>query len=88
MKNTERFYYPYNMDFRGRVYPIPAHLNHIGSDMGRGLLVFADGKPLGARGFYWLQVHLANLSGIALFSKFHPLDLSIVTYQYISSRSL
>lgn len=62
------------MDFRGRTYPIPAHLNHIGPDIGRGtfcmtflseigLLMFADGKPLGNRGFYWLQIHLANLAG-------------------------
>lgn len=43
----ERFFYPHNVDFRGRVYPIPPHLSHIGNDISRGLLMFADGKKIG-----------------------------------------
>jgi DNA-directed RNA polymerase len=31
-------YFPYNFDFRGRAYPIPPHLNHMGSDIARALL--------------------------------------------------
>lgn len=27
------------------------------------MLTFAEAKPLGNRGFYWLKVHLANLAG-------------------------
>jgi DNA-directed RNA polymerase, mitochondrial len=27
------------------------------------MLMFADGKPLGPRGLYWLKVHLANFAG-------------------------
>eukprot|EP01126_Amoeba_proteus_P001763 TRINITY_DN10534_c0_g1_i8.p1 TRINITY_DN10534_c0_g1~~TRINITY_DN10534_c0_g1_i8.p1 ORF type:complete len:649 (-),score=122.69 TRINITY_DN10534_c0_g1_i8:30-1976(-) len=61
--HEREFYFPHNMDFRGRVYPIPGHLNHIGSDLGRGLLCFARGKPLGKRGWIWLQIHLANVAG-------------------------
>ena len=45
--NEERIYFPHNIDFRGRSYPIPPHLNHIGSDLARSLLLFADGQPLG-----------------------------------------
>jgi len=56
-------YFPHNMDFRGRVYPIPPHLNHMGSDLCRGLLTFAEGMPLGQRGLYWLKIQLANLYG-------------------------
>lgn len=56
-------YFPHHMDFRGRAYPIPPNLNHLGSDLCRSLLVFADKKPLGDLGFYWLKVHLANLWG-------------------------
>jgi DNA-directed RNA polymerase len=59
----DRFFYPHNFDFRGRVYPIPPHLNHIGNDLSRGLLLFADGKRLGKSGFRWLKIHCANLMG-------------------------
>jgi len=51
------------LGFRGRAYPIPPHLNHIGGDLSRGLLRFADAKFLGPRGFCWIEVHLANLYG-------------------------
>lgn len=59
----ETFYFPHNIDFRGRAYPIPAHLNHIGDDLCRGLLKFAKGKPLGKNGMRWLRIHLANVYG-------------------------
>ncbi|KAI6030315.1 hypothetical protein EDC04DRAFT_2572269 [Pisolithus marmoratus] len=59
----DAFYLPHNLDFRGRAYPIPPHLNHIGDDLSRGLLKFAEAKPLGERGLRWLKIHLANLYG-------------------------
>ncbi|KAA1474146.1 DNA/RNA polymerase [Dentipellis sp. KUC8613] len=59
----DTIYFPHNLDFRGRAYPIPPHLNHIGDDLSRGLLLFADKKPLGVRGLRWLKIHLANLYG-------------------------
>jgi len=59
----DRFYYPHNLDFRGRVYPVPPHLNHIGNDLSRGLLLFANGKKLGEGGLRWLKIHCANLMG-------------------------
>ena len=64
LEKEDEFYFPHNMDFRGRCYPIPPHLNHIGSDLSRGILQFAEGKPLGERGLYWLKVHLASLYGV------------------------
>jgi DNA-directed RNA polymerase, mitochondrial len=60
---ADRFYLPHNVDFRGRAYPIPPHLNHVGDDLSRGLLKFADSRPLGARGLRWLKIHLANVYG-------------------------
>jgi DNA-directed RNA polymerase len=61
--NEEKIYYPHSIDFRGRAYPIPPLLNHIGADLSRGLLLFANGKELGNVGLQWLKVHLANLYG-------------------------
>lgn len=57
------FFYPHNLDFRGRVYPVPPHLNHIGNDLSRGMLMFAEGKKLGEGGLKWLKIHCANLMG-------------------------
>ncbi|KAI1658041.1 DNA/RNA polymerase [Daldinia decipiens] len=59
----QTFYFPHNMDFRGRAYPIPTYLNHMGADHTRGLLRFAKGKELGENGLRWLKIHLANVFG-------------------------
>ncbi|KAH9856180.1 DNA/RNA polymerase [Lenzites betulinus] len=59
----DTIYLPHNVDFRGRAYPIPPHLSHIGDDLSRGLLLFGESKPLGERGLRWLKIHLANLAG-------------------------
>ncbi|ORZ23659.1 hypothetical protein BCR42DRAFT_447312 [Absidia repens] len=56
-------YFPHNMDFRGRAYPIPPTLNHLGNDLCRGLLCFDEAKPLGESGWRWLKIHMANLYG-------------------------
>jgi len=56
-------WFPHNIDFRGRCYPLPAQLNHMGADMARSLLVFAKGKKLGKDGFTWLKLHCINLTG-------------------------
>lgn len=39
------------------------YLNHLGSDLCRGILEFAEGRPLGELGLRWLKIHLANLFG-------------------------
>uniref|UniRef100_A0A8C4WZK8 DNA-directed RNA polymerase n=1 Tax=Eptatretus burgeri TaxID=7764 RepID=A0A8C4WZK8_EPTBU len=57
------FWFPHNIDFRGRSYSCPPHFNHIGSDTTRSLLQFAEGQPLGPNGFDWLKIHLVNLMG-------------------------
>lgn len=62
LRNQE-FYFPHNIDFRGRAYPIPPYLNHIGADHCRGLLKFGQGRELGVSGLKWLKVHLANVFG-------------------------
>ncbi|CBZ55882.1 DNA-directed RNA polymerase,related [Neospora caninum Liverpool] len=63
-QNLDAVYFPHNIDFRGRCYPLPPHLNHMGDDICRSLLVFAEPKPLGPNGLGWLKVHIANLFGV------------------------
>lgn len=58
------FHYVYTMDWRGRIYPVSAFLNPQGNDVAKGLLQFAEGKPLGADGVAWLAVHGANSYGV------------------------
>ncbi len=60
---NETFYFPHNIDFRGRAYPIPPYLNHMGADHCRGLLQFGEGKELGKQGLRWLKIHLSNVFG-------------------------
>ncbi|PSR88201.1 DNA-directed RNA polymerase [Actinidia chinensis var. chinensis] len=61
MKDEDGFFYPHNLDFRGRAYPMHPYLNHLGSDLCRGILEFAEGRPLGKSGLRWLMIHMANL---------------------------
>ena len=63
-ESYERIYFGWNLDFRGRAYPVPANLNHMGSDISRGLLMSAESRRLGSRGLMWLKVNMANLYGM------------------------
>ena len=49
-------WFPHNVDFRGRAYPVPPHFNHLAADPSRGLLLFDEAKPLGAEGLHWVKV--------------------------------
>ena len=57
-----KIYFPYQLDFRGRIYAVP-HLNPQGSDHQKALLRFANGKPLGSEGWKWLAIHGSNTAG-------------------------
>lgn len=65
------FWLPHNLDFRGRAYPVPPHLTHLAADLGRSILMFAQGKALGPKGLDWLKVHAINLTGM---KKREPID--------------
>ena len=61
----ERFYVPLNIDFRGRINPIP-YFNFTRDDRVRGLFLFADGKPIGREGLKYLKAHVAaRADGVA-----------------------
>jgi DNA-directed RNA polymerase len=60
----EAIYFPYQVDFRGRIYAVPAFLNPQSVDYAKAMLTFAQGKPLGdAVAAGWLAVHGANTYG-------------------------
>ena len=54
-------YFPYNCDFRGRIYAIPENLNPQASDYSKGLLEFAEGKKITTpEALNWLKIAGAN----------------------------
>lgn len=60
----EEMFFPYSLDFRGRIYAQVPFLNPQGNDLAKGLLHFANGKPIGdTTGPGWLAVHGANTYG-------------------------
>lgn len=60
LRDAPRLFFPHNLDFRGRAYPMHPYLHHMGDDVSRGLLTFADGKPLGQHGLAWLFTHVSH----------------------------
>jgi DNA-directed RNA polymerase len=60
LSSEEKFYFPWQVDHRGRAYPVPQLINPQSDHIGRALIEFADGRPLGERGAYWLAIHLTN----------------------------
>lgn len=63
IRDESAVYFPYNLDFRGRIYPIAAYLSPQGDDLSKSLLQFAHGKALGETGAVWLALHGANRLG-------------------------
>jgi DNA-directed RNA polymerase len=63
LEDKQEFYYVYRCDFRGRVYSASSGISPQGPDQSKALIQFANAKPLGARGVYWLKVHGANKWG-------------------------
>lgn len=69
-KDEPALYFPTCVDWRYRVY-FKSSLHPQGSDLQKALLEFGRGKALGARGLFWLKVHVATCFGYdkALFEK-------------------
>lgn len=63
-ENQEQFYLPNQLDFRGRTYTVPSFLTPQGTDLAKGLLLFAKGKKIEHQsGADWLAIAGANLYG-------------------------
>lgn len=63
----DSIWFPMNIDFRGRVYPIPTGLNPQGDDMTKSLLQYANPVPVSIEdapdALKWLAIHGAGLAG-------------------------
>jgi DNA-directed RNA polymerase len=57
---TSVFWQFADCDYRGRLYFLEPYLNFQGNDLARGLMMFADGKPIGEAGIKWLAIHTAT----------------------------
>ena len=54
---SDGFYFPHNVDYRGRVYPLPSFVNPQSDDLGRSLLLFAKGEQIvDEEDFEWILV--------------------------------
>jgi DNA-directed RNA polymerase len=57
-------YFPHQLDFRGRVYPVTS-ISPQGEDYIKALIEFSEGKELGTQeAADWLFIHTANLFGV------------------------
>jgi DNA-directed RNA polymerase len=58
----DAIHFPHMLDFRGRMYPIPAYLQPQGNDLARGLLTYATEAPITEdnEGVQWLAVCLCS----------------------------
>jgi DNA-directed RNA polymerase len=59
--DASAIWYPHQLDFRGRAYPVPLHLNHVAEDPRRAMLRFAKAVPVADD--RWLRIHAANCWG-------------------------
>lgn len=62
-KEDPEIYFPHNLDFRGRVYPL-TKLSPQCNDFGKSLIEFAHGVPLGTNGHTWLALQGGNTYGL------------------------
>ena len=62
-KEYDKIYFCWNMDFRGRIYPIQSLLHPQGGDVAKSLLLFANEQKLDENGIRWFKVHGANVFG-------------------------
>lgn len=58
----DTLYFPTYYDWRGRLY-FRSRINPQSTDVVKAALQFANKKPLGKRGLYWLKAHIATCYG-------------------------
>lgn len=58
-----QMFFPMQLDFRGRGYPMPGYLNPQGFDAAKACLRFGKSMPMNDDGEMWLRIHGANCYG-------------------------
>lgn len=72
MQAYDKFWYVYQVDYRGRMYPVSGPLNPQGSDVQKALLRAADGELIDTpEALYWFKLAIAAKFGI---DKLSPSD--------------
>ena len=65
LRGVDKIYFPHNIDYRGRIYSLVSYLSPQGEDSSRGLLLFAEGKPLrDSEGVTNFLLHGAGMFGV------------------------
>lgn len=60
----DKIYFPHNIDFRGRIYPIPS-FSPQGDELNKGLLLFAEPEPLeNDEDIQWFFIAGAEFAGV------------------------
>ena len=61
----EKVYFPWNLDYRGRIYPMSPALNPQGDDTQKALLLFAEPSPLtNEESLKWFYIAGAGFAGL------------------------
>ena len=61
---NQTFWFCYQLDWRGRAYPISYYLHPQGGDLSKGLLQFTESKGITSpEAIHWFLIHGANLWG-------------------------
>ena len=68
----DKFFLPFNLDFRGRIYAVPS-FNYFRDDHIKALFTYYRGYKVEGNNAYWLMIHLANCGDFEKISK-APLD--------------
>ena len=91
--NDKCIYFPYSIDYRGRIYSqAMSGLNPQGSDLSKGLLKLARGREITTRdGEKWYTVNLANLIGydkLTIPAKIEKVHSMIDTLRLVASNPI
>lgn len=63
LRDEPEIFFPHFFDFRLRMYPMSSGLSPQSDDLGKALLMFAEGKRVGAAGLAWLASRLGATFG-------------------------